>query len=123
MNSDDDERCIKNTKEALKNLLYEWDNLLNQKTEAFNYLVTYYMSALIPFLDENTSLRNIDSYGDFDWSDKTPLAYDISKIFNMIQFDNLLENHIWNVYSFNNSIEQLIIIVERIIEEIAKEYQ
>ena len=67
--------------EKLKKLLYEWDKVLNLKTEAFNYMITYYSSALIPFLDDHMSMRNIDFYGNFDWSDRTPLEYDNSKIF------------------------------------------
>ena len=109
--------------EKLKKLLYEWDKLLNLKTETFNYLTSYYMGALIPFLDENTSMRNIDFYGNFDWSNKTPLKYNYSKMFNMIQFDNRLENHLWNVSSFKDLIDQLITIVERIIEELSEEHQ
>lgn len=106
--------------EKLKILLYEWDKALNTKTEAFNMLNTYFMNSLISFLDENTSIRNIDLYGNYPWSSKTPLNYNSTEMFHMIQFDNRLENHIWCVYSFGNSIDTLISIAKKIEEEVAK---
>ncbi len=106
--------------EKLKKLLYEWDKALNAKTEAFNMLNTYFMNSLIPFLDENTSIRNVDSYGNYEWSNKTPLKYNSTNMFHMIQFDNRLENHIWCVTSFDNSIDPLITIAKKIEEEITK---
>jgi len=106
--------------EKLKKLLYEWDKALNTKTEVFNMLNTYFMNSLIPFLDENISMSNIDYYGNYKWSRRTPLEYDSNKIFRMIEFDNRLENHIWNLNSFNNSIGDLITIAEKITEEITK---
>ncbi|NQU35956.1 MAG: hypothetical protein HQ521_22225 [Bacteroidetes bacterium] len=78
----------------IKILLYEWDKALNVKTEAFNMLNTYFMNALIPFLDQNTSIRNADYYGNFEWSTKTPLIYNKTKVFQMLEFDNKLENYI-----------------------------
>jgi len=106
--------------EKLKKLLYEWDKALNGKTEAFNMLNTYFMNSLIPFLDENTSIRNVDFYGNYGWSNKTPLKYNSTNMFQMIQFDNRLENHIWNVNSFGNKIDTLITIAKKIEEEITK---
>ena len=106
--------------EKLKKLLYEWDKALNAKTEAFNMLNTYFMNSLIPFLDENTSIRNIDLYGKYEWSNKTPLKYNSTNMFHMIQFDNRLENHIWCVNSFGNSIDTLKTIAKKIEEEITK---
>ena len=106
--------------EKLKKLLYEWDKALNGKTEAFNMLNTYFMNSLIPFLDENTSIRNVDSYGNYGWSNKTPLKYNSTNMFQLIQFDNRLENHIWCVNSFGNSIDTLITIAKKIEEEITK---
>jgi hypothetical protein len=41
-------------------------------------------------------------------------------MFQMIQFDNRLENHIWNVNSFGNKIDTLITIAKKIEEEITK---
>ena len=106
--------------EKLKKLLYEWDKALSGKTEAFNMLNTYFMNSLIPFLDENTSIRNVDLYGNYGWSNKTPLKYNSTNMFHMIQFDNRLENHIWCVNSFDNSIDTLITIAKKIEEEITK---
>lgn len=100
--------------ESLKKSLYEWDKALNAKTEAFNMLNSYYMNSLIPFLDENTSMRNIDVFGKYDWSNKTPLEYNSTNMFHMVQFDNRLENHIWCVNSFGNSIDTLIAIAKKI---------
>ena len=104
--------------DLLKRYLYEWDNAVNSKTEAFNMLNTYFMNSFIPFLDKNVSVRNMDYYGDFHWSAKTPLEYDNAEIFSMIQFDNHLENHIWCINSFNESVESLIKICKKIDDEI-----
>ena len=106
--------------EELKRLLYEWDKALSVKTEAFNMLNSYFMNSLIPFLDDHTSIRNVDFHGKYKWSMKTPLNYDTSKIFEMLRFDNRLENHIWNVNSFDSSIDTLIRIVTAINMEITK---
>jgi len=106
--------------EELKKMLYEWDKALSAKTEAFNMLNSYFMTSLIPFLDENSSIRNIDFYGHYRWSSKTPLPYDATKMFRMIQFDNRLENHLWNINSFDSSIDTLMAIARMIHEEIPK---
>ena len=65
----------------LKRYLYEWENAMNSKTEAFNMWNTYYMNSLIPFLDENASIRNMDYYGAFSWSSLSPLEFDPGSFF------------------------------------------
>lgn len=100
----------------IKRLLYEWEKALNAKTEAFNMLNTYFMNALIPFLDQNTSIRNADYYGNYEWSTKTPLIYNKTKVFQMLQFDNKLENYIWCIYTFDNTINELITIAKKMNE-------
>ena len=92
---------------------------MNIKSEAFNMWNTYFMNSFIPFLDQHASVRNMDFYGDYNWSTRSPLDYDIAKIFGMIQFDNRLENHMWCLNSFNESIEKLIDIAEQVEAEIA----
>lgn len=106
--------------EKIKRLLYEWNKTLNAKTETFNMLNTYFMNSLIPFLDQNTSIRNADFYGNFEWSTKTPLIYNKTKVFQMLQFDNKLENYIWCIYAFDNSINELITIAKKMNVEITK---
>ena len=105
----------------IKRMLYEWENAMNSKTEAFNMWNTYFMNSLIPFLDENASVRNLDYYGNYPWSSRSPLEYRSSEMFQMIQFDNRLENHIWCLNAFSMSIDDLIAIAEEINSEIAKE--
>jgi hypothetical protein len=105
----------------LKKLLYEWENALNNKTEAFNMWHTYFMNSLIPFLDEFASVRNLDYYGNYSWSTLTPLEYNSTEIFGMIQFDNRLENHIWCLNAFSMSIDNLIGIASEVHDEIAQE--
>jgi len=105
----------------LKRLLYEWENAMNSKTEAFNMWNTYYMNSLIPFLDENASIRNLDYYGKYPWSSLSPLDYNPSGMFQMMQFDNRLENHVYCIHVFSESIDDLVVIAEDVIAEIAKE--
>ena len=107
--------------EKLKKLLYEWENAMNAKTEAFNMWHTYYLNSFIPFLDENASIRNIDSYGNYKWSSLTPLEHSSTKIFSMIQFDNRLENHMWCLNEFSTAIDKLIDIATRTNTEIELE--
>lgn len=105
----------------LKRLLYEWEKALNSKTEAFNMWNTYFMNSLIPFLDEHASVRNLDYYGNYTWSSLSPLSYNPTEIFHMIQFDNRIENHIWCLNAFSKSIDDLIAIAEKIHTTIAQE--
>ena len=105
----------------LKRQLYEWENALNSKTEAFNMWNTYYMNSLIPFLDEHASVRNLDYYGAYPWSSRSPLEYDVSSLFQMMQFDNRLENHTFCIHIFSESINDLVTIAEDINAEIMKE--
>jgi hypothetical protein len=107
--------------EALKRLLYEWENAMSNKTEAFNMWHTYFMDSLIPFLDENASVRNLDYYGNYSWSSLSPLEYNSTEIFGMLQFDNRLENHIWCLNAFSESIDNLIAIAHNVHEEIGQE--
>lgn len=105
----------------LKKLLYDWENALNSKTEAFTMWNTYFMNSLVPFLDEHASVRNLDYYGNYSWSSPSPLDFNSSEIFQMIQFDNRLENHMWCLNAFNTSINDLIAIAEDVNTEIARE--
>jgi len=105
----------------LKRLLYEWDNAMNRKTEAFNMWNTYFMNSLIPFLDENASVRNLDYYGNYSWSSLSPLESRTTEMFQMIQFDNRLENYIWCIHTFGESIDDLVAIAEDVNAEIIKE--
>jgi hypothetical protein len=104
--------------EELKRLLYIWDKELSVKTEAYNMLNTYFMNSLIPFLDEYTSMANIDQYGYNEWSRQSILKHDSSKIFEMVLFENRLENHIWCINAFNSSIDRLISLCEQTVDQI-----
>lgn len=105
----------------LKKLLYDWENALNSKSEAFTMWNTYFMNSLVPFLDEHASLRNMDYYGSYSWSSPSPLDFNRTRIFQMMQFDNRLENHMWCLNAFSKSIDALIAITRQVNEEITKE--
>lgn len=107
--------------QKLKMLLYDWEKAMNAKNEAFQMWNTYFMNSLIPFLDEHASIRNMDMYGDFEWAQTmTPLEDNTLNMFQMLQFDNKLDNHMWCLHSFSSSIDNLISIAEEISEEIRK---
>ncbi len=104
--------------EILKRLLYDWENELNVKTEAFNMWNTYFMNSLIPFLDEHASVRNMDYYGNYKWSKKTPLQNNTNELFSLLAFDNRLENHMFCLNAFSESINHQMEIAETIRMEI-----
>ena len=104
--------------EKLKRLLYDWDNAMNIKSEAFVMWNSYFMNQLIPYLDENTSIRNMDAYANYEWATPTPLKYNSAKMFSTIQLDNRLENHMWCLHQFSEAIDDLIEIAEKVTRQI-----
>ena len=105
--------------EELKKLLYDWELQLYSKTETFKMWDTYFMTLLIPYLDEHASISNMDAGGGFPWSSPSPLESNTVAIFNDLHFDNHLENYTWCTWMFEQSLDELREIAEGIRAEIA----
>ncbi len=101
--------------EPLKKVLFEWSAGIDEKEEAWETLDQNTQNLLLPYLVKNVSLKNIDSYGFLNWKEKSRLKSDNSKVFQDIEFENLLDNHAWSVAYYQITLDSLESISKKII--------
>jgi hypothetical protein len=70
-----------------------------------------------PYLTKNHSLKDIDFYGDLKWKSKSILKIDKLKIFEDIEYENLLDDLIYRKRAYYNALKTTYNIIDSIIEE------
>lgn len=70
----------------------------------------------MPYLTKNASLKNIDSYGFLKWKEKSRLQSNNLKLFYDLEFENNLDNHIWSVTFYLQSLDSLEVLSKKIIQ-------
>lgn len=105
---------IKNDK--LKNLIFEWTQ---QKTSAINIndAVHEKNKYLINYLYKKYPIKNIDAYGSLNWQEPSVLKINKLLIFGEIEFENILDDYLFNTISFIKSQKILQDIIEQIVVE------
>jgi hypothetical protein len=76
------------------------------------------MESLIPYLNQNASLKNIDVYTDFGSDERSVLENNTISMFQQIEFENHIDNYLWVVDFYLDSLSKLEILIEQIITEI-----
>jgi hypothetical protein len=103
--------------EKLKNLLYKWTRNLKRTDVSFNRAELKIDNELVPYLSQHYSMRDIDVYGTLQWQNKTCLQIDKLKIFEDIQFENIMDDYLYRVKSAGNNLKDLVLIIDAIIKE------
>jgi len=104
--------------EKLRILLYEWNQELQQKDDAYQMLYKYFMESLIPYLTEHASLKNIDLYTENGFiSEPSDLSNNSIEMFQNIVFENHLDNYFYPVTLYMESLIRLEDIINKILIE------
>lgn len=104
----------------LRLLLFEWSISMDAKKEAYNTVDEVSQTLVLPYLTKNVSLKNIDSYSIVDWEEKSKLPVDYYKMFQDIEFENNMENQVWDLTNYVMSLESLENAMDKVIEKTNK---
>jgi hypothetical protein len=103
--------------EKLRKLLFEWTQELSLKENAFEMLDKYFMESLIPYLNKNASLKNIDVYTSYGSNTPSVLESNSINMFQQIEFENHLDNYHWTVSFYIESLNKIDNLIDQIINE------
>ncbi|MDG5491777.1 DUF6090 family protein [Psychroserpens sp. SPM9] len=106
--------------DSLRLYLFQWSSFLNEKEEAWDTLDDFSQNMMLPYLTKNASLKNIDSYGLLDWNQKSKLTPNSFEMFQDLEFENNIDNHAWSIANYLRALENLEIIINKIIAETSK---
>ena len=102
-------------------LLFEWSNRLDEKIEAYKTVDEISQTLLLPYLTKNASLKNIDSYSIVKWKEKSKLSTNYYKMFQDLEFENNMENQVWDITNYIMALESLEKATEKVIEKTKRE--
>jgi hypothetical protein len=106
--------------ENLRLLLFEWSIAVDGKKEGYDTLDEISQTLLLPYLTKNASLKNIDSYSIVDWKEKSKLTTNYYEMFKDLEFENNMENQVWDLTNYINSLEILEKATNEVIERTNK---
>ena len=99
----------------LSSKLSDWKTLIYILESREKKLDDWTMLETLPYLDRYISWRDIGVSNNYGWSTKGKLPTDYNFILNDLEFENILENHIFFVNQSKNRYEEIINLVEEII--------
>ena len=107
---------LKNLKNnTLKLLIFDWTQkktriVENRKSvdEKTNYLINYLM--------KRYPLKNIDAFGVLNWKNPSNIKVDKYQIFYDLEFENIIDDLLYNLVNYNRRLEELQKTVISIVE-------
>jgi len=72
---------------------------------------------MIPYLTKSHSLKDIDFHGPLNWKTKSVLKIDKLKIFEDVEYENLIDDTLYRLMSYRDDLEVAKIIIDNIIKE------
>jgi hypothetical protein len=109
-------------KNEIINLLYQWEaqlSVVKQREEAVD---NWSYEQILPFLSKYISLKEMDNYGNFEWSGTSKLKKDYYPLFQSLEYENLLDNFLYLHLNQYLELEKVEVIANKIIE-LTKEYK
>ncbi|PJB18811.1 MAG: hypothetical protein CO117_06945 [Flavobacteriaceae bacterium CG_4_9_14_3_um_filter_33_16] len=101
--------------DQLKSFILEWsqqkikiDRNRITLTEKSDYLVRYLMTRY--------PLKNIDKYGVLAWKNPSTIEVDKYAIFTDLEFENIIDDLLYNLTSFNNRIIAILEVIDGILK-------
>lgn len=104
-------------KEHLKNLLYQWSRAVKGAEDQFSGLDDKIEEDLVPYLTKNYALKDVDRYSRLGWKSKSRLPVDKTKIFNDIEYENLMDDMLYRLSGYILELNKIDRIFEAIIDE------
>lgn len=103
--------------ENLKDLIYQWTRSMKSSDVSFNRVELKIDNELVPYLSKNYSVKDIDIYGDLKWKNKTLLKVDKFKIFEDIEFENIMDDYLYRVIGNRKRLIELTVLIDDILKE------
>tara|TARA_R110001592_G_scaffold13470_4_gene61741 strand:+ start:559 stop:1302 length:744 start_codon:yes stop_codon:yes gene_type:complete len=100
----------------LVNLIYEWGRTMKALTDHSERLLIYNDNQVLPYLVKHYSLKDMDAYGELQWKNKTILKTDKLKIFENLEFENIMDDFLYKVLITKNKLIELEIIIDNILK-------
>jgi hypothetical protein len=101
--------------DSLKILIFEWTQKTtrvstNKKSidEKSTYLVNYLM--------KRYPLKNIDAFGVLSWKQPSAIKVDKYTIFYDLEFENIIDDYLYNLVNYNNRLKELQETINSIIK-------
>ena len=107
--------------DSLRLQFFEWSSNLEKNEENYNTLDEINQSIVLTYLTKHASLKNIDNYGILEWNKKSKLKHSNYKMFQDIEFENVMDNQAWDLKNYILSLEELEKTMDRIIAETNRE--
>jgi hypothetical protein len=101
----------------LVNLIYEWGRTMKALTDHSERLLINNDNQVLPYLVKHYSLKDMDAYGELQWENKTILDIDKFKIFEHIEFENIMDDFLYRVLITKNKLIELETIINTILKE------
>ena len=105
----------------LRLLLFDWSIALEGIKEAFKTADEISQTLIIPYLIKNASMKNIDSYTFIEWKEKSKLSTNYYKMFQDLEFENIIENQIWDITNYIMTLENLKKSTDKVINKTNKQ--
>ncbi|MFD2725699.1 DUF6090 family protein [Hyunsoonleella rubra] len=103
--------------ENLKHLLYQWTRNLKASNVRYERVEQKVDNELVPYLSKNYALKDIDMFGELGWKTKSLLKIDKLKIFEDIEFENIMDDYMYRAQVAQNGLNELTIVIDNIIKE------
>jgi len=103
--------------ENLKELLYQWSSIMKNGLENYEGVDSKIENDLVPYLTLHHSLKDIDFYGPLNWKRKSELKVDKLKIFEDIEYENLMDDYLFRLLTYFNNLNEARIIIDDIINK------
>ncbi|GGG57095.1 hypothetical protein GCM10010976_29910 [Bizionia arctica] len=101
----------------LVDLIYEWGRTMKALNDHSERLLIKNDNEVLPYLSKNYSLKDMDVYGDLNWKNQTILEIDKLKIFEAIEFENIMDDFLYRVNECKKKLIELEIIINKILME------
>ncbi len=101
--------------DILKSLILEWTHQKNRTYKTSDNLESK-SQALVDYLIKNYPLKNIDAYGVLAWEEPSTINIDKHLVFYDIEFENIIDDFLYNLMGYNNRIKEIKKLVNNIIE-------
>ena len=62
-------------------------------------------------------MKDVDMHGNLNWKSKSGLKNDKLKIFEDIEFENLMDDMLYRLLKYNNSLKKALLVIDNILKE------
>lgn len=97
--------------------LFDWKRV--EESLQSNYIIrqNFIEEQIMPYLNDNISLKNIDKYSPMLWENPSEFRTDYTIIFHDRKFENLIDNNLYHLAKLREEYLHLGKIMDKIIEE------